>query len=137
DLIEEVARVAGLDGVPARTQAQFGQPGDEDARYDVLLRWKQQLAARGFCEARTIKLVSAAQAGEGLGFDRRRLEPLALKNPLSDEHTHLRPSLLPGLVAVAEHNIRQGAEALRFFEAGTVFAASNKPGTGSAEFQAL
>lgn len=137
DLIEEVARVAGLDGVPTRTQAHFALPSEEDAHYDALLQLKHVLAARGFCEARTIKLVSAAQKEEALGFDRRRLEPLALKNPLSDEHTHLRPSLIPGLLAVAEHNVRQGAEALRFFEAGTVFATSTKPGTGSAEFQAL
>jgi phenylalanyl-tRNA synthetase beta chain len=137
DLIEEVARVAGLDGIPARTVAEFAAPAAEDATYDAVLALKCRLAALGFYEARTIKLVSAAQLADGLGFDRRRSEPLALKNPLSEDHTHLRPSLVPGLLAVAAHNLRQGAEALRFFEAGTVFATSPNPKAGSAEAQAL
>jgi phenylalanyl-tRNA synthetase beta chain len=137
DLIEEVARVAGLDGIPARTVAEFAAPAAEDASYDFALSMKGRLAALGFYEARTIKLVSTAQLADGLGFDRRRSEPLALKNPLSEDHTHLRPSLVPGLLAVAAHNLRQGAEALRFFEVGTVFAASPNPKAGSAEAQSL
>ena len=137
DLIEEVARVAGLDGIPARTVAAFAAPAAEDETYDRVLNWKQRLAAIGFYEARTIKLISSAQLADGLGYDRRRSEPLALKNPLSEDHTHLRPSLVPGLLAVAAHNLRQGASALRFFEVGTVFATSPNPQAGSAEAQAL
>lgn len=137
DLIEEVARVSGLDGIPARTLAHFGVPGADDASYDFLMSLKRRLASLGFCEARTIKLVSTAQLDDALGFDRRRTEPLALKNPLSEDHTHVRPSLVPGLLAVAAHNVRQGAEALRFFEAGTIFAASPNPKAGSAEAQSL
>lgn len=137
DLIEEVARVAGLDGIPARTVAAFAAPAAEDETYDRVLSWKQRLAAIGFYEARTIKLISSAQLADGLGYDRRRSEPLALKNPLSEDHTHLRPSLVPGLLAVAAHNLRQGASALRFFEVGTVFATSPNPQAGSAEAQAL
>lgn len=137
DLIEEVARVAGLDGIPARTVAHFAVPGADDASYDFALGLKNRLAALGFYEARTIKLVSAAQLADSLGFDRRRSEPLGLKNPLSEDLTHLRPSLVPGLLAVAGHNLRQGAQALRFFEVGTVFAAAQNPQAGSAEAQAL
>ena len=137
DLIEEVARVSGLDGIVGRTAAEFGLPGADDASYDFLISLKRRLAALGFFEARTIKLVSSVQLEDALGFDRRRAEPLALKNPLSEDHTHMRPSLVPGLLAVAAHNTRQGAEALRFFEAGTVFASSPNPKAGSAEAQSL
>lgn len=137
DLIEEVARVAGLDGIPSRTEAPFATPGADDVSYDFQLALKTRLAALGFCEAQTIKLISSAQLADSLGIDRRRIEPLALKNPLSEDHTHARPSLLPGLLAVAAHNARQGAEALRFFEVGTVFAASPNSKAGSAEAQAM
>jgi len=44
-----------------------------------------------------------------------------LKNPLSEDHTTLRPSIIPGLIASAELNIRQGASSLRLFELGRVF----------------
>ena len=137
DLIEEIARVAGLDGIPSRTMAHFALPEADDASYDFALVLKTKLAALGFYEARTIKLVSTRQLDDGLGFDRRRSTPLALKNPLSEDHTHLRPSLVPGLLAVAAHNVRQGAAAVRFFEAGTVFAQSQNPKAGSTEAQAL
>ncbi|MFN0128012.1 MAG: phenylalanine--tRNA ligase subunit beta [Verrucomicrobiales bacterium] len=137
DLIEEVARVAGLDGIPSRTEAPFATPSADDVSYDFQLALKTRLAALGFCEAQTIKLISSSQLNDSLGIDRRRVEPLALKNPLSEDHTHARPSLLPGLLAVAAHNARQGAAALRFFEVGTVFAASPNPKAGSAEAQAL
>jgi phenylalanyl-tRNA synthetase beta chain len=137
DLIEEVARVCGLDRITPRLQACFAAPGAADAGYDFLLGLKRRLAALGFFEALTIKLVSAKQLTDAVGFDRRRIAPLALRNPLSADHTHLRPSLVPGLLEVAAHNVRQGATALRFFEAGTVFSGSADPKAGAVEAQAL
>jgi phenylalanyl-tRNA synthetase beta chain len=52
-----------------------------------------------------------------------------LKNPISDDHTHMRPSVIPGLLATAERNVRMGRGSLRFFEMGTVFTrtADDKP----------
>jgi phenylalanyl-tRNA synthetase beta chain len=45
-------------------------------------------------------------------------------NPLSEEAGILRPSLLPGMVAMLAHNLNHGAEQVRLFEAGTIFAGS-------------
>ncbi len=137
DLIEEVARVYGLERIPSRTAALFAEAGKQDASYDFQLRLKHQLAALGYHEARTIKLISEKQLADTLGYDRRRLTPLPLKNPLSDDHTQLRPSLVPGLLGVAAHNLRHGAAALRFFETGTVFAKLDKPGQAATESQCL
>jgi phenylalanyl-tRNA synthetase beta chain len=44
-----------------------------------------------------------------------------LKNPLSEDHVALRPSMLPGLLKVLEHNIRAGERHLSIFEVGRVF----------------
>jgi len=44
-----------------------------------------------------------------------------VKNPLSEDHTTLRPSIVPGLIATAALNIRQGNNRLRFFELGRIF----------------
>ena len=46
---------------------------------------------------------------------------LDVKKGQSEDHAILRPALTPGLVAVAENNLRQGAKTLRFFETGKQF----------------
>ena len=122
DLIEEVARVHGIDKLPSAAAAFFAEASAADVAYDFCMDLRRQLAARGLWEATTIKLVSAAQLSDALGTSPQPLAPLALKNPLGDDHTTMRPSLLPGLLATLERNIRMSSGVLRFFEVGTVFA---------------
>lgn len=121
DLVEEVARVVGLERVPSRFTAVMAQGDATDRQYDHAMQLRQALAARGFHEAQTLRLIAASQLGDGLGAGEPAASGAALKNPLSEDHTHLRPSIVPGLLATAELNIRQGAQRLRFFEAGRVF----------------
>jgi len=41
-----------------------------------------------------------------------------LRNPLSEDHVALRPSLISGLLEVLERNVRAGAETVAIFEIG-------------------
>lgn len=119
DLVEEVARVIGLDRVPAKFTAAFAQGDATDKAYDHAMQLRQALVHRGFNEAQTLRLVSTAQTQDALGNPTGGVA--ALKNPLSEDHTTLRPSIIPGLLASAALNVRQGAERLRLFEIGRVF----------------
>lgn len=119
DLVEEFARVIGLDRVPAKFTAAFAQGDATDKAYDHAMQLRQALAHRGFHEAQTLRLVSTAQTNDALGNPTGGVA--ALKNPLSEDHTTLRPSIVPGLLASAALNIRQGADRLRLFEIGRVF----------------
>lgn len=119
DLIEEISRVIGLDRVPSRLQATAAAPSAADDAYDFERRLHQRLAARGWHEVRCLKLVSAAQAGAMPG---RQTEAVALKNPLSEDLTHLRQGLAAGLLSVLERNLRLGAAGHAYVETGTVFA---------------
>ena len=49
--------------------------------------------------------------------------PLRLLNPLGEEMSALRTSLLPGLLRMVEHNGRHGNRDVRIFETGTTFHA--------------
>lgn len=122
DLVEEIARVHGLDNVKSRFSGSFVEPSAVDASYDAQLAMKSQLAALGFYETQTIKLISEAQLADALPV-RPLMEGDLIKValPLSEDHSVLRPSLTPGLITVAERNIRQGAKSLRFFELGRSF----------------
>ena len=122
DLIEEIARVYGIANIPATTDGQFVPASAADSFYDFKLALRQRLVGQGLYEAQTIKLISTAQLEDALGTTPQLLPALPLRNPLSDDHTTMRPSLLPGLLATAARNIRMGTSSLRFFETGTVFA---------------
>lgn len=122
DLVEEIARVHGIANIPATTDGQFVPASAADAVYDFKMTLRQRLVGQGLFEAQTIKLISTAQVEDSLGTTPQLLPVLPLRNPLSDDHTTMRPSLLPGLLGVAERNIRMGTNSLRFFETGTVFA---------------
>ncbi len=126
DLVEEVARVHGLDGIPSSTMATFSPASKADGSYDFLRSLQDRLASLGFFETRNLKLISGAQLADDFATAHRGMGTVRLKNPLNDEQDHLRPGLVPGLLASASRNVRFGQSDLRLFEAGRVFVASPK-----------
>ena len=125
DLIEEVSRVYGLDKIPSKLSSIPSAPSAADDTYDATLEIKRALVARGFFECQNIKLTGSAELPHAIILQ-HKAETVPLKNPLSDDLTHLRPSLLPGLLTTAARNVRQGAKSLRLFETGTTFAAGGR-----------
>ena len=122
DLVEEIVRVKGLDAVPSRLRGTYVPSSAVDAAYDADMRLRERLAGLGFHECQTIKLISDAQVTDALPL--KPLLPgdtIRVSLPLSEDHAVMRPSLIPGLVASAERNVRQGNKTLRFFEIGRVF----------------
>ena len=122
DLIEEVVRIAGFDAIPARNLAYAAPASDDDKLYDGEMSLKRELAALGFFEAQTIKLISDAQVDDALPL--RPLQDgdlIRVKLPLSEDHAVMRPSLAPGLLATASRNVRQGVDSLCYFESGRCF----------------
>ena len=116
DLIEEIVRVFGIDRIPSADRSRFTPVSSADQRYDWEMQLRQRLVARGFAEARTSALVGRQTLGAG--FAREAVE---LRNPLSEDHVALRPSLVPGLLSALERNLRAGAKSVRLFEVGRVF----------------
>ena len=122
DLIEEIARVIGLDAIPARVQAQFAAASDTDRAYDRAMTLRRALTAQGFAEARTLTLIG--EKTPGLALTHAGAENLRrVKNPMNDEQAILRPGLLPGLLHALGGNARIGAKTVRLFEIGRVFSA--------------
>ena len=114
DLIEEVVRAYGAEKIPGTDRSRFTPSTAADHAHDLELQMRRRLAAAGLNEVRTSKLLPR----ERLAFGENAIE---LRNPLSKDHVALRPSLLPGLLGVLDHNIRAGAERVAIFEIGKVF----------------
>lgn len=120
DLVEEVARIASLtklQGVPLpRTHSGVARP--------ILspLQRREQAARRttaalGYNECVTYSFIDKAAAQLfGGGTD-----ATMLANPISSEMSHLRPSLLPGLLQAAARNQARGFPDQALFEVGATF----------------
>lgn len=121
DLIEEVTRLHGLENIPSKTEGAFVEPSQADKEYDFTLNIRTKLASLGFQEALTLKLISEKMRDQSLGTGLTALEGVNLKNPMNDEQTLLRPSLIPGLLEVVKRNVSMGSKSFLFFETGTVF----------------
>jgi phenylalanyl-tRNA synthetase beta chain len=120
DLIEEVARVFGMNGIPSRVQARFSPASASDREYDRAMELRRALVAQGLHEARSLTLVPAEPLG--LAVTQTRAESLQrVKNPMIDDQVVLRPNLLHGLLTAVRDNIRAGAKSVRLFEIGRVF----------------
>ena len=122
DLVEEIARVHGLDNVPSRFQGTFVPASSVDGAYDADMVLRRRLAALGLHECQTIKLISDAQVSDILPLrPMQDGDVIRVKLPLSEDHAVMRPSIVPGLIASAVRNVRQQAKSLRLFEMGRVF----------------
>lgn len=127
DLIEEIARVYGLDKIPSRTCGTYAPASKEDKIYAANRSLRDQLVYQGFYESLSVKLIAESQLADDPGKALKGgLLPLRIKNPISDDYVYLRPSLVPSLLSIARHNVNMGNSALRLFELGTVFSATPK-----------
>lgn len=127
DLIEEVGRLYSYQALPETLPGGVSDVGAVSPLGRLTERLREQLLAQGLNDALTNTLTSTAW------LERCRLEqspawpagpaaPVSLRNPLSEEWSVLRPSLLPGLLHSAVYNWRRGQEDLFFFEVGWAHA---------------
>jgi phenylalanyl-tRNA synthetase beta chain len=119
DLVEEVARIHGLDKLPTTLPARERAVGrlTEDQR--LRRRLEDVLRDRGLNECISYSFTS----GEALERLRLMESPLRIDNPLSEEMSVMRPLLLPGLLDAAHHNAAHGRPAVALFESAHVYQA--------------
>lgn len=117
DLVEEVARHYGYDRIQS-TYPAATVPGGflPTAGHDRVLT--TALQGFGFFEA--INYVFATPRLEALFWGRPQ-DMIAIANPLTEEDTHLRTTLVPGLVESVRRNLNHGNKNVRLFEFGQVF----------------
>lgn len=140
DIAEEVARVLGYEQVPATLPAgSVPDPRrDGDAGYSDEVRARQALAAAGLQEVITYSLLDPEQPAKLDSHaawppppDRPPESAVRVVNPMSAEHSILRPTLFPGLLDALRTNLRHRERAL-LFELGRVWPGPLDPNPGGA-----
>ncbi|MEM7738186.1 MAG: phenylalanine--tRNA ligase subunit beta [Deinococcota bacterium] len=113
DLIEEVSRMQGYDGIPDTIPQMSFVPPEHDVTHRTL---RGRLAAMGFQETITYAFTGPSE----LAAARAPEATVVLSHPQGVERSVLRTALYPGLLAAAKNNQRE--DGLALFEVGRVFA---------------
>src|SRR6267154_695517 len=114
DLIEEIARIYGLDKFPPRLPAAR-QGAARLPHYEAETRLRERLIGLGYREILTIPHV--AEERDGL-FRPEGVSPARLSNPLSEEADVLRSTGTVTMAAALEWNLNHGQRNARLFEIG-------------------
>ncbi|BBD09125.1 phenylalanine--tRNA ligase subunit beta [Desulfovibrio ferrophilus] len=121
DLFEEIARVYGMDRIPAvlpRVSKSLDSIGKEDTRYTFTMKLKHWARGVGLREAINYSFVGDDEL-DLLGLPKEGRVPVM--NPLSEDQNMMRTVLAPGLLGNVRTNVGHGSRHLRLFEVAHVF----------------
>jgi phenylalanyl-tRNA synthetase beta chain len=117
DLVEEVARHYGYDRIPSHYPAAVGVGRYADTEeVDRLLI--STLVGAGFFEAVNYVFTTP---GREAAFTGKTPVLVPVANPLTEVDTHLRTTMVPGLIESVKQNLNHGVDDVRLFEMGKVF----------------
>lgn len=122
DLAEEVARMFSYENIKSKVSVVPLRPSRLLPSQITAERCRERLAGYGLLEAYNYDFLSEKLIRQA------RMDPQGLPrlaNPLSEDWTTLRPSLLIGLLQNAAGNLNRGAQGVRLFEIGKAFARSS------------
>ncbi|MGH1416464.1 MAG: phenylalanine--tRNA ligase subunit beta [Pelagimonas sp.] len=135
DLVEEVARIASLTKLVGKPLPRL-QPGVPKPILSPMQKRertaRRTIATLGYNECVTYTFIDQAAAALFGGGD----DATMLANPISSEMSHMRPSLLPGLLQAAARNQARGYADLALFEVGHTFE-GGEPGEQSLQVAGL
>jgi phenylalanyl-tRNA synthetase beta chain len=123
DLVEEILRIYGTERIPGARVQSVGLAADDDPVVVFNRRAAAFLVGHDFHECVNLTLrpgrelttwVSQAAAAE-----------LALANPFVEDQSHLRPTLVMGLLDSLLLNQSRGIRSARLFEVGRIFVEHN------------
>jgi len=138
DLIEEIARVFGYSRfantlpTPLPVIAHTTHAPVHAIRTRLLALGFSETISSSFVNAHDSHLFAPAPAAAAEQGQSHPVTHVPLENPLSEEASSLRPSLLPGMLNMLAGNLNRDVATARLFEHGHIFAAPRQPATAIA-----
>jgi phenylalanyl-tRNA synthetase beta chain len=131
DLIEEVARVHGLDEhLPSTLPAVAGQAGGLTREQRLRRRAEDAMRGLGFDEVIGWSFTDLDEATRlRIPNDDPRANPVRISNPLSEDQSVMRTTVLGSLLDVAQRNLARGTDRVALFESGRVYLNAPSPGS--------
>ncbi len=124
DICEEIARLYGYDKLPM-TQPRDYTSGQLTAKQRFVKKIRSRLVGYGLSETVTYSFIGPSLI-EALNDSalQKKDDKVVIRNPLGEEYSVMRPSLIPGMLQVVARNLNRQIDAVSFFETGNVFQAS-------------
>jgi phenylalanyl-tRNA synthetase beta chain len=119
DLVEEILRLHGTERIPPAPVAAPGLVQDDDPVARYLGKATDYLVGHDFHECVNLTLRSGRELETWVS--RVAAADLALANPFAEDQSHLRPTLVMGLLETLKLNQSRGVAASRLAETGRVF----------------
>lgn len=117
DIVEEIARIYGYHQIPTHLPPLPNELGTEEKTFTWERRVRELLAGWGFYEVQNYSLTNKDNLTKA-GFDSEAA--LTIKNPLTEDLTHLRTSLVPQLLENIAQN-QNRAERIKLFELNPIY----------------
>jgi phenylalanyl-tRNA synthetase beta chain len=131
DLVEEVARIDGVDRLPQTLPSRPDGGGRLSPTQRARRRVEDALVGAGLLEVQGWSFQAPGVADRlRLAADDRRRRTVRVRNPLSEDQSELRTLLLPSLLDLAAYNAARDAEDLALFETGSVYVSDGPVGEG-------
>ena len=122
DLMEEAARLSGYQNIPVTFPLIPAVERRPNPALQLRRRIRRWMSGFGFLEAVNYSFIHARFDDQlGLPEDDFRRKTVALLNPLSEEQSRMRTTLVPGLLGSLQRNLAQQIRSLRLFEIGKVY----------------
>ena len=138
DVSEEVLRMYGYDHIPSTLMNATTMAGQHDAKSVFNYRVKDALVSMGLYEILNYSFVSPRWLDKlGLSADDPRRNVVKLRNPLGEDTSVMRTTLVPSMLNTVAANLNRGIPEGRLFELSKVFVPADKPGELPEEKTAL
>ena len=123
DISEEVLRLHGYDKIPSTLMNGVTMAGKRSDRQLLLDTAKNALVGMGFFEAMNFSFVSPKwTANLNLPEGDARLNPIVIRNPLGEDTSVMRTTLVPSMLNTLSINLNRGNAEAKMFEAGPIFS---------------
>ena len=122
DLSEEVLRMYGYDHIPSTLMTGVTMPGFRNEKQSFGMGIKKALVGMGFFEAQSFSFISPTWLTKlGLKEGDSRLSCVRIRNPLGEDTSVMRTTLVPSMLNSLSLNMNRGNESARLMEVSPVF----------------
>jgi phenylalanyl-tRNA synthetase beta chain len=127
DFMEEVARLSGYNNIPTTFPMMPAEKRKTLKSLEIRNRIKHQMTGFGFSEVINYSFVNRNACDLlKLAADDFRRKMVTILNPLTEEQTVMRTSLIPGLLGTMHYNHTQQEKSLKLFEIGKIFISAGR-----------
>jgi phenylalanyl-tRNA synthetase beta chain len=122
DVAEEVVRFYGYDRIPTTIPKSHLSSGLSDNKMVSINRIREAMRKAGFTEVINYSFMSLSSLDMiSIPDADRRRNTIVIRNPLKQEESFLRTTLIPALIENFKYNMDRGIKDIRFFEISRVF----------------